>query len=52
MIDLYDLEVKIEEEKPIAVGECGLDYVKVKDQNKRADGATYVLHTILVTLRK
>ena len=33
MIDLYDLEVKIEEEKPIAVGECGLDYVKVKDQN-------------------
>jgi TatD DNase family protein len=33
MIDLYDLEVKIEEEKPIAVGECGLDYTKVKDQN-------------------
>ena len=33
MIDLYDLEVRIEEEKPIAVGECGLDYVKVKDQN-------------------
>ena len=33
MIDLYDLEVKIEKEKPIAIGECGLDYVKVKDQN-------------------
>jgi len=33
MIDLYDLEIKIEEEKPIAVGECGLDYIKVKDQN-------------------
>ncbi|MGK0419872.1 MAG: TatD DNase family protein [Candidatus Pseudothioglobus sp.] len=33
MIDLYDLEVRIEEEKPVAVGECGLDYVKVKDQN-------------------
>ena len=33
MIDLYNLEVRIEEEKPIAVGVCGLDYVKVKDQN-------------------
>ena len=33
MIDLYNLEVRIEEEKPVAVGECGLDYVKVKDQN-------------------
>ena len=33
MIDLYDLEIKIEEEKPIAVGECGLDYLKVTDQN-------------------
>jgi TatD DNase family protein len=35
MIDLYDLEIKIEEEKPIAVGECGLDYLKVKDQNQQ-----------------
>ena len=35
MIDLYDLEIKIEDEKPIAVGECGLDYLKVKDQNQQ-----------------
>ena len=31
MIDLHELEVRIEEERPIAVGECGLDYAKVKD---------------------
>ena len=35
MIDLYSLEVLIEEKKPIAIGECGLDYVKVKDRNKQ-----------------
>ena len=33
MLDLYNLEIKIEEEKPIALGGCGLDYLKVKDQN-------------------
>ena len=35
MIDLYSLEVLIEEEKPIAVGDCGLDYIKGKDRNKQ-----------------
>jgi len=35
MLDLYSLEVLIEDEKPIAVGDCGLDYIKVKDRNKQ-----------------
>jgi len=35
MLDLYSLEVRIEEERPIAVGDCGLDYIKVKDRNKQ-----------------
>ena len=35
MLDLYSLEVRIEDEKPVAVGECGLDYIKVKDRNKQ-----------------
>ena len=35
MLDLYSLEVRIEDEKPVAVGDCGLDYIKVKDRNKQ-----------------
>ena len=35
MLDLYSLEVLIEDEKPVAVGDCGLDYVKAKDRNKQ-----------------
>ncbi len=35
ILDLHSLEVKIEEEKPVAVGECGLDYVKIKDRNRQ-----------------
>ena len=35
MLDLYSLEVLIEEEKPIAVGDCGLDYIKGKESNKQ-----------------
>jgi len=35
MLDLYSLEVRIEDEKPLAVGTCGLDYIKVKDRNKQ-----------------
>ena len=35
MLDLYSLEVRIENEKPVAVGDCGLDYIKVKDRNKQ-----------------
>ena len=35
IFDLYSLEVKIEDEKPVAVGDCGLDYIKVKDRNKQ-----------------
>ena len=35
MLDLYSLEIRIEDEKPIAVGDCGLDYIKVKDRNKQ-----------------
>ena len=35
MLDLYSLEVLIEEEKPVAVGDCGLDYIKGKDRNKQ-----------------
>ncbi len=35
MLDLYSLEVRIEDEKPVAVGTCGLDYIKVKDRNKQ-----------------
>ena len=35
MLDLYSLEVHIEDEKPVAVGDCGLDYIKVKDRNKQ-----------------
>ena len=35
MLDLHSLEVRIEDEKPVAVGECGLDYIKVKDRNKQ-----------------
>jgi len=35
MLDLYSLEVLIEEEKPVAIGDCGLDYVKGKDRNKQ-----------------
>ena len=35
MLDLYSLEVRIEDEKPVAVGECGLDYIKVKDRDKQ-----------------
>jgi len=35
MLDLYSLEVLIEDEKPVAVGDCGLDYIKVKDRNKQ-----------------
>jgi len=35
MLDLYSLEVLIEEEKPVAVGDCGLNYVKGKDTNKQ-----------------
>ena len=33
MLDLYSLEIRIEDEKPIAVGACGLDYINVKDRN-------------------
>ena len=35
MLDLYSLEIRIEDEKPVAVGDCGLDYIKVKDRNKQ-----------------
>jgi len=35
MLDLYSLEVRIEEEKPVAIGDCGLDYIKVKDRNRQ-----------------
>jgi len=35
MLDIYSLEVRIEDEKPIAVGDCGLDYIKIKDRNKQ-----------------
>jgi len=35
MLDLYSLEVLIEDKKPIAVGDCGLDYIKGKDRNKQ-----------------
>jgi len=35
MLDLYSLEVLIEEKKPVAVGDCGLDYIKGKDRNKQ-----------------
>ena len=35
ILDLHSLEVRIEEQKPVAVGECGLDYVKIKDRNKQ-----------------
>ncbi len=35
MLDLYSLEVLIEEEKPVAIGDCGLDYIKGKDRNKQ-----------------
>ena len=35
MLDLYALEIRIEEEKPVAIGDCGLDYIKVKDRNKQ-----------------
>ena len=35
MLDLYSLEVRIEDEKPVAVGGCGLDYIKAKDRNKQ-----------------
>ena len=35
IIDLHSLEVRIEEQKPVAVGECGLDYVKIKDRNRQ-----------------
>ena len=35
MLDLHSLEVRIEDEKPVAVGDCGLDYIKVKDRNKQ-----------------
>jgi len=35
MLDLYSLEIRIENEKPVAVGDCGLDYIKVKDRNKQ-----------------
>jgi len=35
MLDLYSLEVHIEDEKPVAVGDCGLDYIKVKNRNKQ-----------------
>ena len=35
MLDLYSLEVRIENEKPVAVGDCGLDYIKIKDRNKQ-----------------
>jgi len=35
MLDLYALEVLIEEEKPVAVGDCGLDYIMGKDRNKQ-----------------
>jgi len=35
MLDLYSLEVLIEEEKPVAVGDCGLDYINGKDRNKQ-----------------
>ena len=33
MLDLHSLEIRIEDEKPIAVGACGLDYINVKDRN-------------------
>jgi len=35
MLDLYTLEIRIEDEKPVAVGDCGLDYIRVKDRNKQ-----------------
>ena len=35
MLDLHSLEVLIEEEKPVAIGDCGLDYIKGKDRNKQ-----------------
>ena len=35
ILDLHSLEVKIEELKPVAVGECGLDYVRTKDRNRQ-----------------
>ena len=35
MLDLHSLEIRIEDEKPVAVGDCGLDYIKVKDRNKQ-----------------
>ena len=35
MLDLYSLEVRIEDERPVAVGDCGLDYINVKDRNKQ-----------------
>ena len=35
MLNLYSLEVRTEEEKPIAVGMCGLDYIEAKDRNKQ-----------------
>ena len=35
MLDLYSLEVLIEAENPVAVGDCGLDYIKGKDRNKQ-----------------
>ncbi len=35
ILDLHSLEVRIEELKPVAVGECGLDYARIKDRNRQ-----------------
>ena len=35
MIDLYSLEILIEEKKPVAIGNCGLDYISEEDRNKQ-----------------
>ena len=35
MLDLHSLEILIEDKKPVAIGDCGLDYIKVKDRNKQ-----------------
>lgn len=33
IIDIYNLDIKIENNSPIALGSCGLDYLKIKEHN-------------------